>query len=48
MAFEGFYDCDHTIMATDPQVIALGHIVSQDHSRALADSGEDGEQNASL
>jgi hypothetical protein len=41
IAFEGFNDCDHAIMAADAQVISLGDIVGQDDTGVLADSGED-------
>ncbi len=38
MALQRFHDCEDTIMATDPQVIPLRHIVGQDHPRVLADA----------
>jgi hypothetical protein len=38
MSFESFNDCDDAVMATHAQVISLGNIVSQDHSRTLANS----------
>jgi hypothetical protein len=41
VAFEGFDNGNDSIMATDPQVISLGDIVGQDHSRVLTDSRED-------
>jgi hypothetical protein len=31
MALEGLNDCHNSIMAADPQVIALGHIVGHDN-----------------
>jgi hypothetical protein len=40
VSFQGLDHCDHTIMAADPQIIALGNIMSQDYSRALANSRE--------
>jgi hypothetical protein len=42
VAFESFNDCDHAIVATYSQVIALGNVMSQDDARALTDSREDG------
>jgi hypothetical protein len=42
MAFEGFNDCDHAIVAADAQVVSLGDVVGQDDARSLADSGENG------
>ena len=42
VALERLNNCNDAIVATDPQVIALGDIVGQDNARALADSGEDG------
>jgi hypothetical protein len=48
MALEGLNHRHNSIMATDPQVIALGNIVGHDNSRSLADSREHGEQNSSF
>ena len=48
VAFEGFDDGDYTIVAADSQVIALGNIVGHDDARALANSGENGEQDTAL
>ena len=48
VTFEGFHHGDHTIVATNSQVIALGDIVGHDNARALADSREDCEQNSPL
>ena len=48
VAFEGFDNGDHTIMAADSQVIALGNIVGHDYSGALANSGENRQQNPSF
>jgi hypothetical protein len=42
VSFQGLDHCDHTIMPADPQIIPLGDIMSQDYSRALADSREHG------
>jgi hypothetical protein len=38
VTFEGLNDCDHTVMAPNPQIIALGHVVGQDYPRGLANS----------
>jgi hypothetical protein len=38
VAFEGLNHCHNSVMATDPQIIALGHIVGHDNSRSLTDS----------
>jgi hypothetical protein len=38
VSFESFNDCNDSVMATNAQVISLGDIVSQDHSRTLANS----------
>ena len=48
VALEGFDNSDHAIVATDSQVIALGNVMSEDNSRALADSGENGQENSAL
>ena len=48
VAFEGFDNSDHPIVSADSQVIALGNIVGHDDARALANSGEDGEQDAAF
>jgi hypothetical protein len=31
VAFEGFNNCDHAIMATYSQVVSLGNVMSQNH-----------------
>jgi hypothetical protein len=41
MTLQGFNDGDHAIVATDPKVVPLGHIVGQDDPRCLADSRQD-------
>ena len=46
MAFQRFDHCNNSVMAADPQVIALGNIVGQDNSGILADAGENGEQDS--
>ena len=38
VALEGFDDGDHAIVAADAEVVALGYVMSEDNSRALADS----------
>ena len=38
VALEGLNHCHNAVMATDSQVIALGHIVGHHNSRPLADS----------
>jgi hypothetical protein len=48
VSFEGFDNGDHTIVAANSQVIALGNIVSHDDARALANSGENGEQDSAF
>jgi hypothetical protein len=45
MALEGFHDGHNSVMTTDTQVVALGNVVSEDDSGALADSREDGQEN---
>jgi hypothetical protein len=40
VTLQGFNNSDHTIVATDPKVVALGNIVGQDDPRCLADSRE--------
>jgi len=40
VALEGLNHRNHTIMAANPQVVPLGHIMGKDYSRALADSRE--------
>jgi hypothetical protein len=46
MALQGFNDRDNSVMATDPQVVALGNIVGQDDSGGGSDSGKDGQKNS--
>jgi hypothetical protein len=48
VTFEGFDDRYDSIMATNPQVIALGNIVGQDNPRVLADSREDSQENSAF
>jgi hypothetical protein len=48
VALERFNHGDDAIVATDPQVVALGDIVGKDDSRSLADSREHSEQNSSF
>jgi hypothetical protein len=48
MALERFDNGDYAIMAPYPQIISLGDIVSENHSRILADTRKDGEQNSAL
>jgi hypothetical protein len=48
VALERFDYGDDAIVATDPQVVALGDVVGQDNSRSLADSGEHREENAAF
>jgi hypothetical protein len=46
MALQSFHDRDNSVMATDPQVVALGNIVGQDDSGGGSDSGKDGQQDS--
>jgi hypothetical protein len=48
MPFESLYNCHNSVVTTDSKVVALTNIVSQDHSRSLADAREHGEKNSSL
>ena len=48
MALEGLDHCHNAIVATNPEVVALGDVMGEDDSGALANSGEDGEQNSAL
>jgi hypothetical protein len=48
MALQGFDDGHNSVMATDSQVVALGDVVGKDDSGALADSGENGQENSAL
>ena len=43
VAFEGFDNGDHTIVAPDSQVISLGNVVGHNDARALANSGKNRE-----
>jgi hypothetical protein len=38
MTLQGFNHSDHTIMATDPQIISLGDVMGQDDSRCCSNS----------
>jgi len=40
VALEGLNHSNNAIMAAHPQVIPLSDVMGKDHSRALADSGE--------
>jgi hypothetical protein len=46
MTLQSFDHRDHTVMATDPQVISLGNIVGKDNPGGGADSGKDGQQDS--
>jgi hypothetical protein len=48
MALEGLHHRNHTVVATDPEVVPLGDIMGEYHPRALADTGEDGQENAAF
>jgi hypothetical protein len=48
VALERFDHSDDAVMATDPQVVALGDVVGEDDSRSLTDSGEHSEQNSAF
>jgi 3D (Asp-Asp-Asp) domain-containing protein len=40
MTLQGFNHRHHAIMSADPKIVPLGNVMGQDHSGALADSGE--------
>jgi hypothetical protein len=48
VAFQSFDHGNDAIVAANSQVIALGNVVGQDHSRRLADAREHGEQNSAF
>ena len=48
MALEGLDDGDNSIVAANPEVVALGDVVGHDNSGPLADSGEDGQENSAF
>ena len=48
VSLERFHHGDDAIVATDPQVVALGDVVGEHDSRSLADSREHGEQNSAF
>ncbi len=39
---------DHAVVAADPQVVPLGHIVGEDHPRVLADPAQHGEEHVAF
>jgi hypothetical protein len=48
MPLKSFNHSHNSVVTTDSKVVALANIVSQDHSRSLADAGEHGEQDSSF
>ena len=48
MALQCFNDCDYSVMATDPQVVALAYIVGQNNSGGRANSRKHRQKHASL
>jgi hypothetical protein len=48
MALERLNDGYYPVVPTDSKVIPLSHIVGQDDSRTLADSGEDGKEDSAF
>jgi hypothetical protein len=48
VAFQSFDHGNDAIVAANSQVIALGNIMGQDHSRRLANARKHGEQNSAF
>jgi hypothetical protein len=48
VALQSFDHGNDTVVPAYSQVIALGNVVGQDHSRRLADAREHGEQNSAF
>jgi hypothetical protein len=44
VALQLLHDSNDTVVSADPQVVALSHVVSEDYTRALTDSAEDGQE----